>query len=393
MIALALCAATALTSVACSDDPAPTTAVRSPIPVTPSLPPAPADRGTIVTATPLTDATPALAQAASQAVRATYVSTDPRTAAEVRVTGAFFLPRTAPPTGGWPVISFAHGTTGTSNGCGLSQSPDLRGYAGTVVGLLTAGYAVAATDYRGLGPDGVHLYLDPLTAAFDVIDAARALHRLAPTTSTRWLAYGDSQGGQAVWAAAEQQGDYGAGLTMVGALATKPAANVTALAQLAADGDLSMQQRTIAAMVALGAARASDGRLTVAQVLPAIPAATVGDLVGCDAATRTRALQSIGPDGFAPAPDAVGAYTTALQRDALPQRRSTVPIRVVYGLADQLIPPDWVTTPIAQACAEGSQVSPRAVPGKGHGDTLLDDSDLRWVVDRFAGRPVTDACP
>ncbi|WP_299576184.1 lipase family protein [uncultured Williamsia sp.] len=378
----------------CSGDPAPSPdIVRDPIPETVQAVPDSASRGALVSVEPLSDAQPTLLAASSKAVRGTYVSTDPRTTEPVRVTGTFFVPRTPPPPAGWPVISFAHGTTGATNGCGLSGSADLRGYAGAIAGLLTGGFAVAVTDYRGLGPDGVHLYLDPASAAYDVIDAARALRRLAPAASTRWLAYGDSQGGQAVWSAAELDSTYGAGMTMVGALATKPAANITAFADLAERKALSAQQREVAALVAQGAARASNGSLTLGSLLPDVSAAQLRDLVGCDVAARQRTVDALGSAGLAPRADAVDAYTTQLRREALPQRRSAVPVRVVYGLDDTLIPPAWVTAPIAQACAMGSAVYPRAVPGKGHADALLDASDLQWVGQRFAGQTPAGACP
>ncbi|MGJ0117900.1 alpha/beta hydrolase family protein [Williamsia sp. MIQD14] len=378
--------------VGCSDGSGPTEAIRSPIPVTASPSPHASARGTVVSATPLTDLTPEVAGIVSSAARATYLSVDPVTGAEVRVTGTFLVPRGTPPTGGWPVISYAHGTTGIANGCGLSQSPDLRGYTGTLTALVSAGFAVAATDYRGLGPSGAHLYLEPLSAALDVIDAVRALRRATSTVSTRWLAFGDSQGGQAVWSAAEQQSTLGTGLTLVGALATKPAANVTPVPELAEHERLSAEQRTIAALVAVGAARSSRGALTVAQVLPRIPPDRLAELVGCDSGARSRALSETSAVDMAPNADAVDRYTTELRRQALPQRRSEVPIRVVYGLADQLVPPEWVRSAIDDACALGSPVSARAVPGKGHGDTLLDDTDQQWVTARFAGQPVTGTC-
>lgn len=394
VIAASIGVVAAVIVAGCSGDPAPPAdTVPDPIPVTVQTGSDPAGRGSLVAVESLTTAQPALLAASSVAVRATYVSTDPRTAEPVRVTGTFFVPRTPPPPGGWPVISFAHGTTGAANGCGLSGSADLRGYAGAIAGLLTGGFAVAVTDYRGLGPNGVHLYLDASSAAYDVIDAARALRRLAPAVSTRWLGYGDSQGGQAVWAAAELDATYGAGMTMVGALATKPAANITPFADLAERRELSEQQREVAALVAQGAARASDGTLTIDSLLPGASATQVRDLVGCDATARQRAVDAVGAAGFAPRADAVDGYTTQLRREALPQRRSSVPVRVVYGLADTLIPPAWVTAPIAQACAMGSAIYPRAVPGKGHADPLLDPSDLQWVGQRFAGQTPPGACP
>ena len=126
--------------------------------------------------------------------------------------GTFFIPKGQPPRGGWPVISFAHGTTGLTTHCGPSAYPDLEGYASSVTSFVDQGFAVAFTDYQGLGHAGIHPYLEPRTPAFNVIDAVRALRAQFPDYSTTWMALGGSQGGQASWAAAEHADDYGAGL-------------------------------------------------------------------------------------------------------------------------------------------------------------------------------------
>jgi len=83
------------------------------------------------------------------------------------------------------------------------------------------GYAIALTDYQGLHP-----YLEPRTAAFNVIDAVRALRSIFPDASWKWLAYGGSQGGQAAWAADKQNAFYGEQLLIVGAVALAAAANM-----------------------------------------------------------------------------------------------------------------------------------------------------------------------
>ena len=74
-----------------------------------------------------------------------------------------FAPRGNPPAGGWPVVSLAHGTTGVEPGCGPATEPSLGGYLPTVRAFLEEGYAVAFTDYEGLGRPGIHPYLEPRT--------------------------------------------------------------------------------------------------------------------------------------------------------------------------------------------------------------------------------------
>jgi len=100
---------------------------------------------------------------------------------------------------------------------------------------LRRGFAIALSDYQGLGIDPgssarQHSILDANSLGNSIIDAARAIHRAAPSTSTNWGALGAGEGGLAAWAAAERNGTYGAGMNMVGAVAVNPIADLAPLA-------------------------------------------------------------------------------------------------------------------------------------------------------------------
>ena len=87
-------------------------------------------------------------------------ATDKRKAAAV--SGVVSVPKGKPPKKGWPVITFAHGTTGIADSCAPSRIPADSPMAGGVTYIdpqveewVKAGYAVVRTDYRGLGtPEG-----------------------------------------------------------------------------------------------------------------------------------------------------------------------------------------------------------------------------------------------
>ena len=100
------------------------------------------------------------------------------------VTGALLLPKGAPPPRGWPVVGVAHGFTGLSPKCGPSAQPDFRTYATTLAAFLSGRVALAFTDYQGLGGPGAHPFLEPRTAAFNVIDSVRALKAVFPSCRT-----------------------------------------------------------------------------------------------------------------------------------------------------------------------------------------------------------------
>ena len=93
---------------------------------------------------------------AGQQLRILYSSTDGIGGkAPVAVSGAVFLPEGTPPAGGWPLVAWAHGTTGVADVCAPSwraRSSYENFYEAVVLSTwLTAGYAVVATDYQGLG--------------------------------------------------------------------------------------------------------------------------------------------------------------------------------------------------------------------------------------------------
>ncbi|MGH3577715.1 MAG: hypothetical protein ACRDU0_09175, partial [Mycobacterium sp.] len=75
-----------------------------------------------------------------------YKSVGPRRSL-VPVTGMVAVPDGTPPAGGWPVVSWGHGTNGLADVCapslaGSSQIPGVNQ-------LVAAGYAVTASDYQG----------------------------------------------------------------------------------------------------------------------------------------------------------------------------------------------------------------------------------------------------
>ncbi|MBV8702405.1 MAG: alpha/beta hydrolase, partial [Acetobacteraceae bacterium] len=87
----------------------------------------------------------------------------------VAVSGAVFLPEGRPPAGGWPIIAWAHGTTGVADVCAPSWRARYFYEAAHLAAWLTAGYAVVATDYQGLGTPGPHPYLAMRPEAYSVL--------------------------------------------------------------------------------------------------------------------------------------------------------------------------------------------------------------------------------
>jgi Secretory lipase len=160
------------------------------------------------------------------------------------VSGTLYVP-TAPWSGGGarPIVSFAPGTQGLADRCAPSQTlPLATNYElNTVNALLDRGWAVAVTDYEGLGTPGHPTYIVKDAEANAVLDIVRAAQRIpgsGVTASSPVGIWGYSQGGQAAAAAAEREATYAPALDVKGVVAGAAPSELGAVAaHLDGDGN------------------------------------------------------------------------------------------------------------------------------------------------------------
>ncbi|MDT5235425.1 MAG: hypothetical protein QOF47_1412 [Mycobacterium sp.] len=351
-----------------------------------------AARGTVVSEEPLVDVQPELSAQLGDARHVMYRSVSGTSGAGTVVSGSLFVPKGDPPPAGWPVLSLAHGFTGLNTDCAPSAAPDFRGYGAVVAALLSSGIAVAFTDYEGLGGPGLHPFLEPRTAAFNVIDSVRALKALFPSVSTRWVALGVSQGGQASWAANELNRWYGDGFELLGTVTMAPAANVSGFAFLADQDALTSQQLLIMPAVVVGAQRSYPAG-GIDRLLHGEAAQEKDLVIGCGAGSD-QARAKLKPADVKPASKVdAAALRESLRKMALPLAPESAPLLVVSGLADELILPETVSVSVKRACDLGGPIQFRELPDKGHPDVGPNQQTLDWILDRFAGKPASTTCP
>src|SRR5699024_4848106 len=130
---------------------------------------------------------------------------------------------------GYPVLSWAHGTSGYADICAPSgdtaDGPDHDYFAGIVPVLDTwvqRGYAVVQTDYESLGTPGGHPYMNGTSAANTVVDIVRAARGLHDDIGTDWVVMGHSQGGQAELFTSQIGAERAPGLDLQAAVASAP---------------------------------------------------------------------------------------------------------------------------------------------------------------------------
>jgi alpha-beta hydrolase superfamily lysophospholipase len=327
--------------------------------------------------------------------RVVYRSTSGIDGSATVVSGAIFIPPGHPPEGGWPVIAFAHGTTGVSNDCAPSLSHDLFGNAKLFAGLLSTGVAVAAADYQGLGTPGAHPYLDAKTAGLNVIDSVRAIRFVSHDVSVKWAAFGGSQGGAAAWAANEMATTYATDLKVVGSISLVPAADMSGYVALAADGRLSDDQRAAYIWILMGLERTrpqfpiDDYRRGLAKEKWDVLSVCKGP----KANERAKALAEMPPSDLTPAsPEAQQRLYDLLKSMALPLQRAAAPMLIFYGGKDTFIDPRWTKDAIERACKLGDTIQSVFQADKGHGDIDPGDKYLQWLGERFGGQPAQEGC-
>jgi hypothetical protein len=158
--------------------------------------------------------------------------------APVAVSGSVLVPD-APYAGGGPrpILAFAPQTTGITDDCAASKSIAGAGGGGwaetaNLQAALAKGWAVAVTDYQGLGTPGRHTYMVRDAQGHAVLDSVRAATRLTGsglTTASPVVIWGYSQGGGAAGAAAELAATYAPELQVKGTAAGGVPADLVAV--------------------------------------------------------------------------------------------------------------------------------------------------------------------
>jgi pimeloyl-ACP methyl ester carboxylesterase len=229
----------------------------------------------------------------------------------IPVSGTVYLPKGTPPSGGWPIVSYAHGTTGSADICAPSRfadanSPNYISYVyPTLNTWLSKGYAVAATDYEGLGTPGVHPWLIGPSEAHGVIDIAKAAQKLDSHVSGNLVIAGHSQGGHAaLWAGSLTNSYGGSSLKLKGVVAFAPANNMKTTVVFAA-GALSAPNGIsgLGALLVRSTTQA-DTTLKLSDLMNSAPLAKMGDLE-----TRCISPWTLA-NGTTPNPTSLGATSS-----------------------------------------------------------------------------------
>jgi ribonuclease BN (tRNA processing enzyme)/dienelactone hydrolase len=316
---------------------------------------------------------------AAKGLRVLYTSTDgvdSRTI--VPVSGAIYFPRGTAPAGGWPVIAWAHGTTGVGDVCAPSWME--RGQRDTdyLNAWLAQGYAVVASDYQGLGTPGGHPWMAVRPEGWSVLDSVRSALAAFPELANAIVIVGQSQGAHAALSAAGLAQAYAPTLRIKGTVATG----------VGGSPPQGLSRRTSTFLfLALHKFQAFDPSFQPLDYL------TEAGKQGYAAAATT----CVRPGPTVPLEDVLKVWPDRAKVAAVedwPTLRFSHPIFVGAGLADTAAPPELQYATAAAACRAGSIVETHYYPGRDHGGTVnasLADS-VPFVNAVFAEQPIAGNC-
>jgi len=310
---------------------------------------------------------------------------------DVAVSGVIVRPAGDAPAGGFPVLSWAHGTTGTADLCAPSKAPDPR--VPSLPDLLAAGYVVAATDYEGLGTPGLHPYLVGESEGRGVLDAARAAARIdGVDAGTDVVVWGHSQGGHAALFAGEIAAEYAPDLDVRGVIAMAPAADMALI------GPAALRAAALFpfGFMAIGTWPQAYPDLDLTQVFTPVALEQLPLLdSGCtDVIFDAFADRPIEDLVLPTAPiDTVPLSDLFADNTAGARPYGDVPVLVVHGTDDTLVPVGLSEALVPSLCAGGARAELRtyaATHGTIPAESAIDG--LAWTADRFAGAPLTTGC-
>ena len=371
----------------------------------------------------------------AQAWRIAYVSSDVQNRPTIS-TALVIAPRGPMPQGGRPIISWAHGTTGTAANCGPSQMLDpaqgLNQYfmpsgnswndygVPAVETMIQRGQVVVATDYQGQGGPGAHQYAVAATNGRDAIDAIRAAGAMGLSgPDRRAIIYGWSQGGGAVLAAASMT-DYLArrgtafdGIQMRGfvAMAPEDVAVSVPTGELTETSAAAFTQGLISsfsanifdfahmAMTLWGTAAAfpnvqmtdiftADGARALDGLMRRKCMHVLSDTLNFAYGTSYRSLLTDQPTNLL-------NWARAFVAGSVAPVRPVAPVAIYWGTHDVTVPPAMGAAYQRQMCGIGGDVTRVQLPGAQSHLTTPASAEplyLRWMADRLSGAAAPNGC-
>lgn len=338
------------------------------------------------------------APAGAEAWRVIYHTTD-LDGADVLASAVVVVPAGPAPSGGHPVVTWSHPTTGAARDCAPSLLFDPFLMMTGMHEFLLAGYAMVATDYTGMALPGDSSYLVGVTEGNSMLDAVLAAQHLSTGVGDQVLVRGHSQGGQAALFAGQQaHSGYAPSLEVVAVAVAAPAADLT---ELMTDDISTMPEVTISAYAFPSYEAAYSDRFSseeIRAVLTTDGATALDQLTSLCLLTEGDQLHAIARPligNFVQSnPATTEPWTTLLTENSAGASPLGVPVFVAQGLADDTVDPSATEDYIKHLCDTGEQVEFYTYEGITHllAAEVSIPRLLPWFTGALDGRAETTTC-
>ncbi|MEV4169042.1 lipase family protein [Nonomuraea sp. NPDC049709] len=322
-----------------------------------------------------------------------YTSTS-ATGSPNTVSGTLLVPKSGYPLGARPIIGYAFGTHGLGDQCApsVSMSQGREAELALVSLFLLKGFAVAMTDYEGLGTPGQHTYMAGISQGHAVLDAVRAATRVSGAGLSDRApvgVMGYSQGGASAGWAAQLQPSYAPELRLRGVAAGGVPADLHAVAiHLDGSPDFGLGA---AAGVGLDAAYPElDLEADLNDRGRALLADAADDCVGDLGKLAGLRFADLSPIDLLNQPK----WLARLAENRLGATAPRVPMFLYHARGDQIIPLAVGSTLRLEYCRAGVNVRWAALPAPDHVTGAIEGGPLaiEWLALRILGLPAFGNC-
>ncbi|MBP2702557.1 triacylglycerol lipase [Microbispora sp. RL4-1S] len=310
------------------------------------------------------------------------------------VSGTLLVPRT-PYAGRRPIVGYAVGTHGLGDRCAASAAMSRGTEAELVLMslLLAKGWAVAVTDYEGLGTPGPHTYMAGLSQGHAVLDSIRAAARVPGadlSADAPVVVMGYSQGGASAAWAAELQPSYASELRLRGVAAGGVPADLGAVA-----GHLDgTAEFGLAAAAGMGLDAAYPELRLADHLTPQGAAlfAAAGD--DCVLRLRSRFAGHRLSDYTTTDVMSLPEWRARLAENRLGGSAPRAPLFLYHAGHDEVVPYAVGRALRERYCARGADVLWARVPAPSHVLGAAEGGPLAvaWLVSRVLGLPAVGNC-
>ena len=315
----------------------------------------------------------------------------------IAISGWIIAPEGTAPEEGWPILAWAHGTTGIADKC----APTRGSVGGGGIGwdsiayldeFISAGYVVTSTDYEGVGTPGPGTYTTGPSEAHAVLDSARAAIDMGISASDMVVAFGRSQGGHAAAFANEYAAEYAPDLDLVGIVGSGPGVVPNAVAMIE-----WMKKTEFRGYLIMGIAATEYAFGEHAPASDYLTERCLEELYileeGCGTEIPEHFNNIPWEELFLEEPVITPGRAEWEAKNEVGHRLGAAPVLLVHGSADPLIPAGIVRSYAEKTCDLGQENQLIFYPDAGHVPAVESKDDvLSWIADRFAGEPAPCNC-